>query len=203
MPYRFSCCFLRPVLLAVLCCLSAAVLAADYAADSGWNTFWGAFADELTGAPGAAALKPLARFEEAGIAFDYPSVLRVNHDAEGGQWRLWRGDFELEVRTGTYSAEYARILLDTMGSVLHGGDEPAAPAGPAAVLRLCERDVAGLRLRLTLIGDPHEFLVYDLPLANGESRLFLFDDILQDGKPSATREATLDAWRNSLRCAAS
>lgn len=203
MPFRFSCRSLRPGLLTVLLCASGGVAAATYAADSGWNTFWGAFVDELVGAPGAAALRPIARFEEVGIAFDHPAVLRVNHDAADGRWRLWRGDFELEIRTGTYSAEYARLLLDTMGSVLHGGDEPAAPAEPAAVLRLCERDVAGMRLRLTLIGDPHEFLVYDLPLANGESRLFLFDDILQDGKPSAAREATLDAWRSSLRCAAS
>ncbi len=71
------------------------------------------------------------------------------------------------------------------------------------MLRLCNRDVTGLRLRLTLIGDRHEFLAYDLALANGESRLFLFDDILHEGKPSALREATLDAWRGSLRCGAS
>jgi len=93
--------------------------------------------------------------------------------------------------------------MEMMGGILHSGDEPAAPPVPAPVLRLCDRDVPGLRLRLTFVGDPHEFLAYDLPLANGGSRLFLFDDILQDGKPSAAREATLDAWRNRLRCSAS
>jgi hypothetical protein len=200
MPFRFVYRSLGP--FAVLLCASG-VAAADYPADSGWNIFWGAFVDELVGAPSAAALKPLARFEEAGIAFDYPAVLRVNHDAEDKQWRLWRGDFELEVRTGTYDADHAQTLMSMMGSVLHGGDEPAAPPEPAPMLRLCGRDVAGLRLRLTFVGDPHEFLAYDLPLANGESRLFLFDDILRDGKPSAAREATLDAWRGSLRCTAS
>lgn len=79
------------------------------------------------------------------------------------------------------------------GSVLHRGDEPAAAPEPATVLRLCGRDVAGLHQRLGLVGDPHESLVYGLPLANGESCLFLFDDIAHDGKPWATREATLGA----------
>lgn len=179
---------------------AAAVNAADYPPDSGWATFWGAFVDEVVGAPDAAALKSLGRFDAAGIVFDHPSVLRVSYDADDRQWRLWRGDFELEIHAGSYSEGHAAQLLRLMGGVLHSGDEAAVGPEPAPPLRLCGRDVVGQRLRLTFVGDRHEFLAYDLPLAGGESRLFLFDDILHDGQPSLTREATLRLLGETLRC---
>lgn len=192
---------LRTGLLAVLLAVGTTASAADYPADSGWSTFWGSFVDEIVGAPGAEALQPTARFAEAGIAFDYPAVLRVTHRAEDSRWRLWRGDFEFEVHAGRYTAGHAQNLLGIMGSVLHRGDTPAVPEA-ATPLRLCGRDVAGWRVRLHFLGDTHDYLVYDLPLADGDSRLFLFDDVVRDGKLSLTHAAVFDAWRGSLRCTA-
>lgn len=192
---------LRAVLLAVLLAAGTPARAADYPADSGWSTFWGSFVDEIVGAPGAEALKPTARFAEAGIAFDYPAVLRVNYVAADTRWRFWRGDFEFEVHTGAYTEAHARTLLGMMGSMRHRGDTPAVPEA-AAPLRLCGRDVAGWRVRVHFLGDTHEYLAYDLPLAGGDSRLFLFDDVIRDGKRSLTQAATFDAWRGSLRCMA-
>lgn len=192
------------LLRAVLFCavlVAGAVQAADYPADSAWGTFWGAFVDELIGPPDAAALQPRARFAEAGIVFEYPAVLRVNVDTEDPEWRFWRGDFELQMRPmSTYDPDHANTLLSLMGGVLQRKDATPATPQPAPTLRLCDRDVAGLGLRVEFLGDTHEFLAYDLPLADGESRLFLFDDLLRDGKPSAAREATLQAIVQTLRC---
>ncbi|WP_257388267.1 hypothetical protein [Tahibacter caeni] len=193
--------YLRTGLLAVLSAAGATAPAADYPADSGWSTFWGSFVDEVVGAPRAEALQAKARFAEAGIAFDYPAVLRVTYDAEDSRWRLWRGDFEFEVHAGSYSESHAQTLLEMMGSVLHRGDTPAVPEA-AAALHLCGRDVPGWRVRLHFLGDIHDYLAYDLPLGDGDSRLFLFDDVVRDGKPSATHAAAFDAWRGSLRCTA-
>lgn len=192
---------LRAGLLAVLFAAGTTASAADYPADSGWNTFWGSFVDEIVGAPGAEALKPTARFAEAGIAFDYPSLLRVTRRTDDSRWRLWRGDFEFEVHVGRYTEGHARNLLELMGGALHRGDTPAVPEA-AAPLRLCDREVAGWRVRLHFLGDTHEYLAYDLPLADGDSRLFLFDDVVRDGKLSLTHTAAFDAWRGSLRCTA-
>ncbi|HSX60002.1 MAG TPA: hypothetical protein VLF18_07380 [Tahibacter sp.] len=198
---------IRPLRLAaafgaVLAAASGTATAKDYPPDRGWSTFWGAFVDEIAGPPGAEALKPLAHFEEAGIAFDYPAVLRVNYDAEDRQWRLWRGDFELEVHVGEYDADHAQRLLDMMGGVLHDGDEPAAAAEKAPPLALCGKETEGWRLRFTFLGDPHEYLAYTVMLGERDARLFVFDDLLVDGKTSLAREATLDNLRKSLRCIA-
>lgn len=190
------------LLAIVLGAAGATVAAKDYPAESGWSTFWGAFVDEIAGPPGAEALKALESFSEAGIAFDYPAVLRVNYDAEDRRWRLWRGDFELEVHAGEYREGHAQHLLDMMGSVLHDGDAPAVAPESVPALSLCGRDVPGWRLRLTFLGDPHEYLIYTLQLAEADARLFIFDDLLVAGKPSLLREATLDALRKSLRCPA-
>lgn len=192
---------LRFGLLAVLLTAGTLARAADYPPSSGWSTFWGSFVDEIVGAPGAGALKPTARFAEAGIAFDYPAVLRVNYAAADMRWRFWRGDFEFEVHTGAYAESHAHTLLEMMGAVMHRGDTPAVPEA-AAPLRLCGRDVAGWRVRVHFLDDTHEYLAYDLPLADGASRLFLFDDVVRDGKLSLTHAATFDAWRGSLRCTA-
>lgn len=176
-------------------------VAKDYPADSGWSTFWGAFVDEIVGAPGVEALKPTERFDEAGLAFDYPAVLRVSYDAEDRKWRFWRGDFEFELQIGPFGPDHARQLLTMMGSILHSGDTPADPAESIPALPLCGRDVPGWRVRVTFIGDPHEFLAYSLPLRENESALLLFDDILKDGKASPAREALLESLRSSARCA--
>jgi hypothetical protein len=187
-------------LATVLCATGATVAAKDYPADSGWSTFWGAFVDEIVGPPDAEAVKPRERFDEAGIAFDYPAVLRVHYDAEDKQWRLWRGDFELEVHVGTYSEGHAQRLLEMMGGILHDGDTPTPAPESVPALSLCGRDAPGWRTRLTFIGEPHEYLIYTLQLADTDARLFVFDDLLVDGKPSLLREAALHALRTTLRC---
>lgn len=175
-----------------------------YAADSTWGTFWGAFFDEMSGEPGAEALKPLARFDEAGIRFDYPSVLRVSYDAEDREWRLWRGDFELQVQVrDSYDPEYAQSLLDTLQSALHSKRAPPAEAvATAQTVQWCGREVTALRMRMTFFGDSHEYLAFDLPLADGGSRLLLLDDLQEDGKRSRTAEAVLAAVSASLTCTA-
>lgn len=175
-----------------------------YAADSSWGTFWGAFFDELGGEPGAEALKPLARFDQAGIRFDYPSVLRGSYDAQEREWRLWRGDFELQVQVrDSYDPDHARTLLELLQSMLHS--KRAAPAGAvetAQTVQWCGREVTALRMRMTFIGDSHEYLAFDLPLADGGSRLLLFDDLQENGKRSRTAEAVLAAVSASLSCTA-
>ena len=175
-----------------------------YAADSTWGTFWGAFFDEMSGEPGAEALKPLARFDAAGIRFDYPSVLRGSYDAEDREWRLWRGDFELQVQTrDSYDPEYAHTLLDTLQSVLHSKRAgPAESIETAQTVHWCGREVTAVRMRMTFFGDSHEYLAFDLPLADGGSRLLLFDDLQEDGKRSRTAEAVLAAVSASLTCTA-
>lgn len=186
--------------LAVLL-VATPVAAKDYPADSGWSTFWGAFVDEIAGAPGAEALKPTERFDEAGLAFDYPAVLRVTYDPEDRQWRFWRGDFEFELQIGPFGPEHAKQLLTMMGGILHSGDTPADPPESVPALSLCGRDAPGWRVRVTFIGDSHEFLAYSLPLREKESALLLFDDIVKDGKTSLAREAVLASLRSSARCA--
>lgn len=187
-------------LVMVLVAAGGTAAARDYPADSGWATFWGAFVDEIAGPPGAEALKALAPFSEAGIAFDYPAVLRVNYDAEDRRWRLWRGDFELEVHAGEYREGHAQRLLDMMGSMLHDGDAPAAAPESVPALSLCGRDAPGWRLRLTFLGEPHEYRIHTLQLAEADARLFVFDDLLVAGKHSLLHEATLDALGRTLRC---
>ncbi|MBL8300315.1 MAG: hypothetical protein JNN30_18420 [Rhodanobacteraceae bacterium] len=190
------------VFVAVCCAASINAVAKDYPADSGWSTFWGAFVDEIAGPPGAEALKPREHFSEAGIAFDYPAVLRVHYDAEDRQWRLWRGDFEFEVHVGSYREGHAQRLLEMMGGMLHDGETAAPPPESIPALSLCGRDVPGWRLRLTFLDEPHEYLAYTLSLGDNDARLFLFDDLLVDGKTSLLHEATLEALRTSLRCTA-
>jgi hypothetical protein len=189
------------------CCLAALLLAPDWAAaadyppDSGWSTFWGAVVDEILGPPGEAALRETAVFAQAGIRFEYPALLRVNHDAEQQQWRLWRGDAELAVHTGDYDAQHARRLLETMQGIMHNDSAGAAePLAEAAALNWCGREVSGLRMRLNFLGDHHEYLAYDLQLANGESRLLIFEDVLDKGANSVTQKALLATVSRSLTC---
>ncbi|GMV28828.1 MAG: hypothetical protein AMXMBFR59_09530 [Rhodanobacteraceae bacterium] len=188
--------FRRVALFCAALAAARGVTAKDYPPDSGWSTFWGAFVDEIAGPPGAEALKSLAHFAEAGTAFDYLAVLRVNYDAEDRQWRPWRGDFELEVHVGEYGPDHAQRLLDMMGGVLHDGDEPAAEAEKAPPLTFCGKETSRWRLRFTFLGDPHEYLAYTVMLGERDARLFVFDDLLVDGKVSLAREVTLE----SLRC---
>lgn len=197
------CCRSLAAVAAVLCATPPLAVAKDYPADSGWSTFWGAFVDEIVGAPGAEAVKPRERFDEGGIAFDYPAVLRVNYDADDSKWRFWRGDFEFEVHVGAYREDYAERLLDMMGGVLHDSSTPKPTTESVPALSLCGRDAPGARLRLTFLGDPHEYVAYTLVLNDKDARLFVFDDLLVDGKTSVLREAMLDALKTTLRCTGS
>lgn len=181
--------------------------AGDYPASSTWNTFWGAFVDELAGEPGVEALKEKATFAQAGIRFDYPAVLRVQREEDGKGWRLWRGDVELVVTPqewdDTQTTEQA--VQDTIDSLALLQDilskrEPQAPPSVQQTVHWCGRDVPGVAMRAKFVGDLHDFLEFKLPLGDSRAVSLSFEDVAAGGKSSRTLLATLAMVKDSLRC---
>lgn len=164
-----------------------------------WHTVW----DLLRGEPSEQALARSARFDEAGIAFDYPAVLRRREsiDEDGDRrWSLEYGMFELEM--GAYRND-VRVadFLGLLGDMFAGGKRiDSEPLSDGATLTLCGSPVTATRLRLKLAGDWSELDGFDLPAPPGESRMLIFDDEPVAGKPSAIARATWKRVTASLHC---
>lgn len=182
--------------------------AQDYATASGWSTFWGAFTDELFGQPGESALKETAHFEQAGIAFDYPAVLRVNLAEDGDGWRIWRGDAELALSIESDQEQQTQAELETasvdflqqMQDILNTRDATVVPPAKVTQASWCGHEIAGIRMRTPFVGDEHEFLVFKLPLGQGKVATLQFEDVIADGRNSRTFDALLNSVKATLRC---
>lgn len=164
-----------------------------------FHTAW----DLLWGEPDAEALAPSRRFAEAGIAFDYPALLRRREetDDDGSRsWSLEHGMFELEL-SARRDGVTAEDLLGTLGGMFEGGRSLDAEGPmPGRVATLCGQRLTALRLRLKIAGDWSELEGFDLPAPAGESRLLLFDDEPVGDRPSAVARATYERVLGSLRC---
>jgi hypothetical protein len=163
------------------------------------HTAW----DLLWGEPDAEALAPSRRFDEAGIAFDYPALLRRREetDDDGSRsWSLEHGMFELQLEARP-DALSAADLLGTLGGMFEGGRSLDAEGPmPGRVASMCGQRLTALRLRLKIAGDWSELEGFDLPAPAGESRLLLFDDEPVGDRPSAVARATYERVLGSLRC---
>lgn len=169
--------------------------------ESMWGIFWAAFSDELAGQPSDDDLKAAARFEQAGIAFEHPALLRVrsDDDVETPTWSLSRGDFELELHApkGDVSADDYIGLLAEMA----GGDDAIDYAEKTHPVDWCGRRIEATEVSFELFGDVHVFTGFDLPAPEGESRYLVFDDVLIGGQPSKVFTRTLEMMKTSVTCA--
>ena len=171
---------------------------------SRWNIFWQAMRDAVAGAPDASSLAERRRFEGAGITFEYPAPLHLTRDPDGDQnWTLTYGDFDLDVYAYAHASPGSADYLAALESVL--GTERANVETPAdgESVTWCGREIKPVRMRLTLLGDRHDFRGYDLPAPEGETRFLIFDDVLEHGKRSQTADATFAAVAATLRCSTS
>jgi hypothetical protein len=160
--------------------------------------------DELRGAPDADDLLATARFDEAGIAFDYPAVLRRREEVNDGGSRTWSleyGMFSLEL----YVPNYDGVAADHLGllaEIFDGGrsiDAEGPTAGRRAVL--CGEDIVATRIRLKLMGDWSQQEGFDLPSPDALPRILIFDDELVGGENSRLAQATYERVLGSLQCA--
>jgi hypothetical protein len=164
------------------------------------GTFFGAFFDELRGQPSASALKELKHFNQAGISFDYPAVLRARVETDSyTNWEFTRGDVELELHVPDfdYSANaYLGALADTMSS----DKRPSVGPKDAATVQWCGISITGVLWRINFFGDWHELHGFDLPATDKGSRFLVISDIVESGPWSATAQATFDVLNGSIRC---
>ena len=194
---------MRYRMLSLLLCVGACSSDRDEgeaAPRSAWGTFIGAFSDELRGAPSAESLKKTRRFDQAGVAFDYPAVLRLTVDTDSyPSWTLTHGDLDLEVHapdSDFASRDYLVSLADAFDS------EGAPSEGPESGVTViwCGASITAVRVRLSILGDRHELLGFDLPGAVDGNRFVIFDDMLVDGRWSNTAQAAFEELSNSIRC---
>lgn len=161
--------------------------------------------DELRGAPAAEDLQATAHFDEAGIAFDYPAVLRKrveNSEFGGRTWALEYGMFTLELYAPAYaksSEEYLGMLADLLD--VGGRSIDAVPPEPGRTATLCGEELVATRIRVKIMGDWSQMEGFDLPSPEGTARLLIFDGELVRGQPSRLAQATYDRVLGSLRCA--
>jgi hypothetical protein len=159
--------------------------------------------DLLRGEPSAEALAETAHFEGAGIAFDYPAVLRLREvtDDDGERsWSFEHGLFELELSERRVPLR-AADFLGLLGDMFEGGRRvDAKPLDAGRTETLCGHRLTATRLRLKLAGDWSELQGFDLPAPPGESRLLIFDDEPGGEHPSAVARATWERVLGSLRC---
>lgn len=181
----------------------------DYGADA--RLFAGLFAhgvvDELRGAPDADDLQASAHFDEAGIAFDYPAVLRRREETSDNGSRTWSfeyGMFSLELYAPTYdsdSATHLGLLADMFD--IGGRSVDADAPLPGRQATLCGEDLTATRIRVKLMGDWSQQEGFDLPSPDGlPPRMLIFDDELVRGENSRLAEATYARVLGSLRCSA-
>ena len=164
------------------------------------------FVDELRGAPDADDLQASAHFDEAGIAFDYPAVLRRREDVSESGSRTWSfeyGMFSLELYAPTYasdSATHLGVLADVFD--IGGRSIDATAPEPGRQAMLCGESVTATRIGVKLVGDWSRQEGFDLPSPDGLPRMLIFDDELVRGENSPLAEATYARVFGSIRCAA-
>jgi hypothetical protein len=117
---------------------------------------WNTFLDLMRGTPDEAALARSARFDEAGIAFEYPAVLRRResaHDDGDRSWSFEYGMFELEL-TARNDTVGAADFLGVLGMMFEGGRRVDAEAlAEGRTETLCGQRLTATKLRLKLAGD--------------------------------------------------
>ncbi len=164
--------------------------------------FINAFVDEIRGAPSQSAMEKSEKFSAHGIRFDYPSPLRLNKSDDDGSktYELEYGQFTAEL----YIPGYELTAADYMNQ-LHGiyktsiGKDAKIESGRKYTL--CGVQGTSTVITLTLMGDPHRYEAFDLPLINGEPRILIFD-----GETDSKREldsfgkSSVKRIMDSLRC---
>jgi hypothetical protein len=168
--------------------------------DSG-GLVWNSAMDELRGPPSTKALSETAHFEGGGLAFDYPAVLRVREEMDGGrQWKLEYGMYTLEVYAPKYEIA-AADYLGTLQEVLAGGRSiDARPMTRGKPVALCGAPRTPVRVEIKMMGEWSRREAFDLPAPEGEARLLIFDDELLDPLGTALGRATRERVLGSLRC---
>ena len=160
--------------------------------------------DELRGPPSAESLARSAHFDGAGLAFDYPAVLRqrAETDDDGGrEWNLEYGMYTLEVYAPKHEIA-AADYLGAMQEVFGGGrsiDARALSEGEA--VELCGAARTPVTIEVKLMGDWSRLEAFDLPAPAGESRLLIFDDELPTPNGTPLGRATRERVLATLRCA--
>lgn len=159
--------------------------------------------DELRGPPSAEALKKTAHFEGAGLAFDYPAVLRVREETEddgGREWNFEYGMYTLEV----YAPKHAIAAADYLGAmqeIFGGGRSVDARAlAEGEPVELCGAARTPVTIEVKLMGDWSRLEAFDLPAPPGESRLLIFDDELTTPEGTALGRAARERVLASLSC---
>jgi hypothetical protein len=165
------------------------------ALQAGWEATWGGPSDE--------ALAQSEHFEGAGIAFDYPAVLRRRESVDEDGDRTWSfeyGMFELELYAPNTPVSSA-LYLSALSEMFQGGRRIDA-TDPAAgrTESLCGQSLTATTLRIKMMGDWSEQEAFDLPAPAGEARLLMFDDEPVGGKPSKVARATRERVLSTLRC---
>ena len=160
--------------------------------------------DELRGAPSASALEPSAHFDEAGIAFDYPAVLRRRDEVDDDGSRTYSleyGMFTIELHAPTHGVDSA-LYLGAIVDVFEGGTRIDAEGPmPGRGALLCGEQRTATRIRLKMMGDWSEMEGFDLPSPDAHPRLLVFDDetLGQGNTPLAL--AAYERVFATLRCA--
>lgn len=161
--------------------------------------------DELRGPPDADAIAKSRRFEEDGIAFDYPAVLRprLEEDEQGERtWSFEYGMFTLEYRSsavGVRTEDFLGVMVD----LFEGGRSIDAEGPmPGRSVTLCGENVEATRIRVKLMGDWSSMEGFDLPGtdADGRVRSLVFDDEEVGGGESRLARETYARVLGSLTC---
>lgn len=168
------------------------------------SVFVYAMIDEWRGPPDAEDLEATAHFDEAGIAFDYPAVLRRRDETDVAGERTWSfeyGMFSLELHAPQRPL-HAEAMLGVLADFLDVGGRSIDAQAPEAgrTVSLCGRETVATRTRVKLMGAWSQYEGFDLPAPDGEARMLLFSDEQTGGAASALAQATYARVFDSLRC---